>query len=219
MRKLVFGIHRKPSAVISRGRLDIRYFLRRWGVRAAFTLLLLSGLLVGTLSFGSLSKETLGQLDLLFTTNLPGRLSDGALSAFCASFSSDFLFFIASFLMGLSVWGAALLPVIAFFKGFGIGITAAYLISSYGLRGLGFYVVVLLPGVFVFSIVLVYELALSLGIFRRMCSVLFRRGRYGFADSFRSFLHGSARYLILTFGASVLDVVLWALFGGLFGIK
>jgi hypothetical protein len=63
---------------------------------------------------------------------------------------------------------------------------------------------------------LVYELSLSFGIFRRMASALFTSNKYGFRDAFAYFLRNSLRYLVVTFGASVLDALLWSVLAGLF---
>jgi hypothetical protein len=75
---------------------------------------------------------------LLFTTNLDARLGQNAVSTFCACFASDFIFLTVVFLLGLAPWGIPFLPFISAFKGFGTGLTAAYLIITYSLKGAGF---------------------------------------------------------------------------------
>ena len=55
----------------------------------------------------------------------------------------------------LSFFGALLIPVLIAFKGLGIGMTAGYLYLIYGLKGIAFYILILLPGIFVSSIGLI----------------------------------------------------------------
>ena len=67
---------------------------------------------------------------------------------FVACFASDFIFLAVVFLLGLAPWGIPFLPFVSAFKGFGTGLTAAYLIITYSLKGAGFYLLVVLPGTF-----------------------------------------------------------------------
>lgn len=88
-------------------------------------------------------------------TNLDARLSQNVINTFCACFASDFIFLFAVFLLGLTPWGIPVLPFIVFLKGFGTGITAGYLFSVHSLKGIVFYLFVLLPGTFLFCLALI----------------------------------------------------------------
>ena len=178
--------------------------------------MLVAGLTVGCVCSGGLSSGALRNLDFLFTTNMPERLSGGAWGAFCAGFASDFLFLLAAFLMGLSLWGAAALPFIAFFKGFGVGVSAGYLILSFGFKGVFFYISVLLPGIVISGMALIYELNAALGIFNTVCRALFKKAKAGFREPLRLYLRSGLKYLIVTFFAAVIDAVLWVSLAGLF---
>lgn len=195
---------------------DLRLLLRRWGGVILFAVMLSLGLTIGCICSGKLSPDTLKNLDFLFATNLPERLSGGALGAFCASFASNFLFISAAFLSGLSLWGAAALPFIAFFRGFGIGVSAGYLLLTYQFKGVIFYVAVLLAGIVVSGTALVYELNAALDVFRNLCGKLFGKESREFKKLFAVYLRRSLKYLILTFAASVSDAVLWFGLAGLF---
>lgn len=214
MQGLIFTLKRRRGR--ARGLPDIRTVLRRYGVTIVFSAVLAAGLLTGCLTSSSVGADTLKKLDLLFTTNMPDRLRGGALGAFCASFGSDFLFLLAAFLLGLCVWGIAGLPFVAFFKGYGIGVSAGYLFSAYGAKGVVFYLAVLLPGVCLFSMALVYELCASLDIYKRFMRALTKGVVTGLKSAFRLYLKKSAGYLITALFASVLDVLLWYALSGLF---
>ena len=194
----------------------IKLLLKRWGGIALFAFTLVAGLTVGCICSGGLSSGTLKSLDFLFATNMPERLSGGAWGAFCAGFASDFLFLLAAFLMGLSLWGAAALPFIAFFKGFGVGVSAGYLILTFGVKGIMFYILVLLPGIVISGVALIYQLNAALDIFRCVCRALFSRAQAGFREAVRLYLRSGLKYLIVTFFAAVIDAVLWVSLAGLF---
>lgn len=196
---------------------ELKYIFKRYGCVIFFVFILTVGLTVGCVAEGKVSSDTLSRLDLLFAANLPQRLENGALGAFCAGFASNFLFLFSAFLSGLSLWGMALLPLIAFFKGFGVGISAGYLFSCYGLKGVGFYLGIILPGTFLFSIVLAYQLTSSYNICRRLILSLFsKNNNYPFWAAFKLFLQKEFGYLIAALLSAVVDMALWCVFAGMF---
>ena len=217
MKGLTFTLKKRTRRSRPTGKtVDVKYIVRRYGTVIFFSLMLLVGLILGCVLSGKMSNSTLKRLDMLFTTNLPQRLSEGALGAFCASFGSNFIFLSLAFLLGLSLWGAAAMPIVSAFKGFGVGISAGYLISSYGLKGAVFYFTILLPGIILFSVALVNQLTSSYNVYVRIMSALLKRNRYGFRDAFRLYLAQSLYSLLLALGAAVIDVLLWCVFAGLF---
>ncbi len=131
-------------------------FRKRYLSTVLFTLCFTAGVVWGAIVSVKADEAFLADMDFLFTTNLESRLSLGVLSSFAAHFASNFVFVVAAALCGLSPWGAGVLPIVLAFKGFGTGLSAAYLISTYGLKGLGFYIVVVLPGAFIFSLALTF---------------------------------------------------------------
>lgn len=226
MRGIVFSLNKKDknrgSAKSGKGRtrrLDFKYLLRRYGAVAFFTVILISGLTAGTVASGSFSDELMSRLDFLFTTNLPERLSNGAPGAFCASFASDFLFLLFSFLMGLSLWGIVFLPFAVFLKGFGVGVSAAYLFTDYSVSGLVFYLTVLLPGIFLFSMALVYQSSSSYYISKKILVTLFRKEEYSIGYPLKIYFKKSLVYLLCALLASLLDMALWFTFAGLFSFN
>ena len=134
---------------------DIRYFFKRYGVRAMFVLLLFAGLATGSVYAENADTSMLESLDFLFTTNLDARLTQNFAGTFCACLASDFIFLISVYLLGFAPWGIPFMLFVMFFKGFGTGLTAGYLFISESLAGIGFYLLILLPGTFLFCIALV----------------------------------------------------------------
>lgn len=197
---------------------DLRYFFKRYGATTFFVLLLFVGLAFGAIYAKNADSDFLNSLDFLFTTNLDARLSQNAVGTFCACFASDFIFLITLYLLGLTPWGILFMPFLVMFKGFGTGLTAGYLFITNSLSGVGFYLLILLPGTFLFCISLVLFATSAFFFSKRMFFYTFgktvpkqplRQGVIAYSSRFMS-------SLIMTFCASLIDTALWTLFAGSF---
>lgn len=198
--------------------LDIKYFCRRYLKHIIFVMLLLVGLAVGAIFARNADKQLMNSLDFLFTTNISARLEQDAFGIFCACFASDFIFLLTIFLLGTAPWGIPVMPFIILFKGFGTGITAGYLISLHELAGVGFYLLILLPGTFLFCFALVLMSVNSLDFSTKMFRLVI--GKVNQTTVLRVplkvFLSKSMSALIMTFCAAIIDTALWVLFSGAF---
>lgn len=221
MKRVVFTLRKKN---INRGlpSLEIpdldefKLFIRRRGGALFFLSTLFIGLVAGSVAVNSFSKSTLNALDFLFTTNLPEKLKSGISGAFFASFASDFIFLGAAVFFSLSLMGAVFLPAVTFFKGFSIGVSAAYLVANYGIKGALFYFCIILPGVFVFALILVHELSAGVSIYKKIFQNLFKERNYNIKGALSMFMKKSLKNLLFTLIVSAGDAVIWFLFAGLF---
>lgn len=222
MRSLVFSFkkrrHNGSRHIVRFSAADFRCFLHRYGIRLIGALLLIFGLAAGSLYADNADSSMLFSLDFLFTTNLEARLSNNIVNTFCACFASDFIFLFSVFLLGLAPWGILLMPAVALFKGFGTGLTAGYLFITYGLKGAGFYLLVLLPGTFLFCLALVTLMSYSFVFSKNMFGILISRSSKPAPvwGNLLDFCSRSVSALLMTFFASMLDAVLWTLFAGTF---
>lgn len=199
---------------------DFRALLKRRGTALLLAALLLLGLILGAAYARAADKQTLHSLDFLFTTNLDARLGKGGFGTFCACFASDFIFLLSAYLLGAAAWGLPFLLALVCFKGFGTGVTAGYLCLSHGMSGAGFYLLVLLPGTFLFCLAL---LSLSAQAFDFSKLLLLRLIRAELPEEpLRPlWLKFSTRFLtslLMTFFAAALDAVLWSMFAGAFSL-
>lgn len=197
---------------------DFRALVRRHGLLLIFAAVLLSGLVLGAVYARHADSKTLHALDFLFTTNLDTRLAQGAVGTFCACFASDFLFLFAALLLGLAPWGVPFLAALVCFKGFGTGVTAGYLCLSHGVSGAGFYLLVLLPGTFLFCAALTGFVRHACAHSRHALLTLFGRQLSAVSPK-EMLLRLTAHFLTalcVTFFASVMDALLWTLFAGTF---
>lgn len=221
MKGIVFSFNRKKREKKKLPQIslpDFRYIFSRYGVTLVFLLLILLGMVLGALYARSAESDTLDSLDFLFTTNLDARLSQSPFGTFCACFASDFIFLISVYLFGTAPWGLPLELVTVLFKGFGIGITAAYLFISHGLSGVGFYLLVLLPGTFLFCLALAFFSTSAFEFSKRMFIIAVSKKAISVPVR-GSLLHLSSRLLtalIITFAASLVDTFLWSMFAGAF---
>lgn len=197
---------------------DLRRLMKRYGIYILFAALLTGGLTLGVIYARNADAQTLRSLDFLFTTNLDARLGQGPFGIFCACFASDFLFLLCCYLFGIAAWGIPFLMALIAFKGFGTGVTAGFLCLSHSLSGAGFYLLVLLPGTFLFCVTLVrfgagafrYSKRAFCGLLQKAAPVLTPR------QDFFSFSSRFLSALLTTFFASLLDTLLWTLFAGTF---
>ena len=218
----IFSIKEKTD-LIRTGRFslttqDIKYYIKRYGIYILFISMLIVGLACGTVYAMSADKEMLASLDFLFFTNFDARLSQNVINTFCACFASDFMFLAVVFLLGLAPWGIPFLPLVSAFKGFGTGLTAAYLMITYSFKGAGFYLLVVLPGTFLFCLALVKLSASAFAISKQMFFSLIGHSHQtnSLKNEVIDYCSRAVSALIMTFCSALLDTALWCLFSGAF---
>lgn len=197
---------------------DLGLIFKRYSVTIVFTLMLFSGLIFGAVYAHNSDSSMIESLDFLFTTNLDARLTQGVAGTFCACFASDFVFLLGVYFFGLALWGSPFIAATVLFKGFGTGLTAGYLSMTYSLSGVGFYLLVLLPGTFLFCIALVLFSASAFQYSRNVFvhTVSKTTPVFSLRQEATEFSSRFLSFLTLTFFASALDTALWTLFAGTF---
>lgn len=197
---------------------DVYFFFRKYGLMCIMFVLLFVGLVFGSIYAQSADKPMLKSLDFLFSTNFDTRLSQNFAETFCACFVSDFIFLATIYLLGFAPWGVPVMPFVVLFRGFGTGLTAGYLFSVFSFKGIGFYLLVILPGTFLFCLALV-TLTNSSIKFSKMMFFL----TIGKNTTNRSLFENTKKYsskamsmLIMIFLASAIDTILWTLFASAF---
>ena len=180
-------------------------------------LFLLVGMTMGSICAKFADNDFIDSLDFLFASNLKTRAEQAMVDTFVASFTSSFVFTAALILMGLSAWGIFLIPFVSFFRGFGLGLIAGFLYSSYGFKGILFHILVLLPGIFVSSIGIIIESRESLNLSAKIISQLSPRGILsGNRQNIRTYFMRSGYVFIILAVASFIDMTFNSLFIGLF---
>ena len=220
MRGFVFSFTRRrryfPTKVKNAAQLPT--VVQRYWAAMLFTFVFAGGMLMGSLSAKNADESFLDKMDFLFTTNLNVRLQQPVFSTFAASFASDFIFLFFVVLCGLAPWGMVAVLIAPAFKGFGTGLSAGYLFITYGFKGVGFYLLVMLGGTFIFTFALIIQSVQAQSLSCKIAKFLFsKNAETSAAPVFvRGYLIRSLYLLILTAAAALVDMMLWTAFSGLF---
>ena len=181
---------------------------------------LLSGVICGVLFARSADYSYLLQLDVLFASNFENRTTQPLNSVFIASFASAFFFLLCDFLFGLSFWGNFIIPIIPFFRGFGLGLTSGYLYAAYEWKGILFYLVVILPGAFLCIFAVLFASKAGMEFSRKLLYFGIFSGKQKQPDlsnlNFKKYIFRFGGYVILSAFASAADMVMAACFAGIF---
>jgi len=194
---------------------EMTYFLRRYGVETLLGASLLAGMVFGAVCAGNADKSLIEGLDFLFTSDFQSRCNQTVVSAFVASFTANFIFFLGNFLLGLSVWGSVGVPFLIAFKGFGMGITGGYLYKCYTFTGVGFFLLVMLVGCVISTLALMFQgrtaMSFANSLFARV------RGVSPSADEtiYKYIINNSFMLIALSISAMA-DAILNSLFAGVF---
>lgn len=180
-------------------------------------LFLLIGMTTGSICAKFSDDNFIDNLDFLFASNFKIRAEQAMTDTFIASFTSSFVFTAILILMGLSAWGIFFIPFIPFFRGFGLGLIAGFLYSNYGLKGIIFHILVLLPGVFISSIGIIIEskesISLSAKIISQLSPHTILTNKW---KNFKIYFMRSGFVFIILAIASFIDMIFNELFAGLF---
>lgn len=200
---------RKPmiAGSIRRYTFSVRSFIIRNGLFVMFIMLLFGGVLWGALNSRSADEALLKRLDFILQTNYSLRCTQGLVSAFVSSFASSVMLTALCLLSGLSIWGFIPALMIPFFKGYGYGLSAGFLYGAYGLKGIGYNLLVILPGMFFSSVIICSASLMSFCSSLKLCSCFFSAAvRDDPREQMKSYLLSILRCLLLCALAAVLDM-------------
>ena len=152
---------------------NILNLLRSNCVLSLLTMILLFGISIGAFFSNFLDLDTRNTISSIFLTNFQNLINLPFTKTFFSTLSSYFLLILFTFSMGLSAWGNIFIPLIIFMQGFSLGMNSGYLCATYGLRGIFFYMVVLLPSLFIFCVALLLMARESMNFSKKIASFLF----------------------------------------------
>lgn len=182
-----------------------------------FVLTIFAGIILGAFCGRTADKKLMENLDIIFLTNFNVRCSQGIIDAFVASFASVFIFILIIFLLGLSVWGGFIAVVVPFIKGYGYGLAAGYLYSTYGMTGILYNILIILPGAFLCSAVIA---AASQEAFRNSIKIISVFRKTAVSDDphiqMKKYLLSMLWLLFLSAVSSAVDMIFSLMFSWLF---
>ena len=200
---------------------DVRQLMSRYGIQFSFAAAFLIGLIVGAATGRGFRQEVFEKLDLLFITNIDARMKMSVFDIFISCFVSYFLFIFCVFLSALSVWGFTTVPLLSALKGFTVGLSSAFIFSRYQLSGIGFYILVVLPGTVLFLFALIRYATQGF----RMSVCFLRQSMFGsepdpeLKKHLKRFIKQTMFALLSVGACAVTDMILWILFANKFQFR
>lgn len=132
-------------------------------------LLFAAGMIIGALSLKKADSYLSGAFSDMFSVYIRSKSGQSLGMNFINSLAVNAAFMLAAFVFGLCAVGLPLICILPIIRGVGIGMLSGYLYSNFALRGLGYCVLVIYPGLIpaIFALLL----ACSAGInFHMKCS-------------------------------------------------
>lgn len=170
----------------------------------------LFGIFIGSISSENLNNTVFDKISKLFLSNIELRESSSILYIFIASLSTSFLFILIAFFMGLSMWGCILVPIVPLLRGFCLGISQSYLFSTYGIKGIGFELLVLLPGLFISSVAILLMTREAIRLSHNFSSFMLFGDRepFGKKDDIRVYFLRTGCAITISVLSSIVDIIL-----------
>ncbi len=224
MKGIVFSLKRgvtyryvKRSRSYRFAKFSIKRFLVFYGLQTFFLITFLLGVVLGSVSFKNATQEFIQKLDFLFLTNLKNRIDFTAFEIFCSSFASSFLFVLSAFLSAFTAWGMFTLVLLSAFLGYGVGISSTYIFFEHSVTGIGFYILVVLPGLVMFLIAFISALKEAFTQSILLLKMYFPSNNdVLILKQIKPFLFRYFVVIIFTALASFVDMLLWVLFANMF---
>lgn len=198
---------------------NLKCYFQRYGMLTLFIVILFSGMIFGAVKAGMASSEVLNRIDSMFSGFLNLRSSQTPARTFLNSFTVSFVFMAVLYFSSLSPLGIFFIPAVMFFRGFEYGISSGFLCVSYGLKGLSYYITVILLGAFISSMALMYSSQYCIDFSVSMLFSMFGKGTSDgvvLKSKLGEMTLNCAYMMIIIIFASLLDTGLYYLVGGLF---
>ena len=207
--------HRIPHRIGSSG---INMAFRRHWRHILMTSLFLLGLLVGVLTVRTYSGEFPQYITGLFDNYFSARNNQPFFTTLLNSFSSNILLFLTAFVSGLCIIGAPVTLFIAAFRGLGLGLTMAYLFSSFGMKGIAYSILLIVPAGLMSCISLIMACTGAFGFSSRLFSLVGKGNlrMFDFQNEFKLYCLRFGVFIVILLVSAIVDATLSAAFIGFF---
>lgn len=182
-----------------------------------FSILLLSGLLIGVLVAKNGNESILNQVSRMFDSFYSVRENQSIGSSVINSLKVSCAFWLINLLFGLCIIGVPFVTVIPVIRGLGIGLVTGYIYSIYGIKGIGYCFLIIFPGALISFIALIYAVSDSFKMSLYTLSSCVNSGApKGGAEKIKIFAVRQIFYLILFALSAFTDGIVNKLFAGVF---
>lgn len=185
----------------------------------AIMILFIVGMVYGTLLIKSQPVNLLKQLNIITKEYASSQRKESILSLMVNSFCSSFVFLLLPYLFGYSPIGQAGTLLVPLFKGLGLGATLGHLYLTFGLKGIGYSALIIVPQTVIalFAIMIACRESIKLSnLF--FINILPDREKMVTTQTIKMYniKYGILMFFILI--SAIVDAVFVVLFSGLFQI-
>lgn len=198
---------------------SFKCFLQRYGMISMLIVILFLGLIMGAVRIGMTGSNALSRINDIIFKFLNLNSSQTPAASFVRSFSFSFAFIGLLYFVSISPTGLFFIPAVLFFRGFGYGLISGILCVSFGLKGLAYYITVILPGAFLSSMALLYLAQYCMDFSVSVLFLIFGRGtenNIGLRPKLGEMTLNCTYMIIVTVFASLIDTALFHLVGVLY---
>lgn len=182
-----------------------------------FSILLLSGLLIGVLVAKNGNESILAQVSRMFDSFYSVRENQSIGASVINSLKVSCAFWLINILFGLCIIGIPFVTIIPVIRGLGIGLVTGYIYSIYGIKGIGYCFLIIFPGALISFIALIYAVSDSFKMSLYTLSSCVNSGApKGGAEKIKIFAVRQIFYLILFAVSAFTDGIVNKLFAGVF---
>lgn len=182
-----------------------------------FSILLLSGLLIGVLVAKNGNESILTQVSRMFDSFYSVRENQSIGASVINSLKVSCAFWLINLLFGLCLIGIPFVTVIPVIRGLGIGLVTGYIYSIYGIKGIGYCFLIIFPGALISFIALIYAVSDSFKMsLYTLSSCVNSVAPKGGAEKIKIFAVRQMFYLILFAVSAFIDGIANKLFAGVF---
>lgn len=202
-----YGKHKKTR---------VKNFLVHNKLLVFFSMCLLLGVFCGSLLMTFADEKTLRFINVLFLSEIQARATKSCLNLFITSLSLTFFFLVVAFFTGLSLYGFVLTPMLPFLRGVCIGMSEAYLYSSYSLKGLCLHSLIFLPGIFVSSLAILAETREAFKMSNKLSAIAFSKDNPGISSELKRYFVYSGVITLLSVISAGVDLLMNFVTGKIF---
>lgn len=179
---------------------------------------LILGITLGVFCVSYIEIESFYKINFLFINNFKENINQTWSEIFTTSFSASSIFVFILELCILSCWGIFLVPILIILKGYSLGLSAGYLYLIYKIKGIAFYLLILLPGVFLSSIGYNIFASRTINFSYNFTKLIFSKqdNNYNFKINFLKNIRELSKCLIFVLISCVLDTCFILLFSKFF---
>lgn len=172
----------------------------------------IAGLAIGSIVF-SKNKQLLQYTESFFKSYISVHSDNAFIKKFLLCFLRYLIVLILYFLSGSSMFGVAVTPFITVWQGILFGSVSSYLYGTYGLSGIAFNAIILIPSAVIFTVCCFFAARYSIDFSLSLAKLTLPRSKP--CSLYINFKNYCGKYLIfmaLSLMCAIIDVVLNLLF-------